>query len=223
MATRQYTRGLQKLFTRFYGPTLPDGTTPLPEGVSEGDLLPPELYIDLLGDDICMALVDVFLDTQPPPGTTPDAYAVNFHSHEYLLDVVGSEGNPEWTSSDPSWIIRHSSPLTDKKIIYTTNNKPSDSPDGYLEVMFDCADVTLENVPAGGRPRSEAVILYKRVLKSDVSVYAGPNDIDLTKSPLIAYFDGSSVFFTPNENDVEVVISNKGLMRWGVGYDPVSP
>ena len=66
MTARQYTKGLQKLFTRVYGSTLADGITALPGGVSEGDPLPDELYVDLLENDICMALVNV---NEPDSGT----------------------------------------------------------------------------------------------------------------------------------------------------------
>ncbi len=211
MATKQYTKGLQKLFTRVYGPTLPDGSA-LPVGVTEGDPLPASMYVDLLEDDLCFALVDV----NEPDGGTGGAYEVDPHVHEYLSDVVGPTGAPVWTSGLSSYITKHSTPLTGKKLVVVTGITGGPT---YQEVMFDCDDETLLAVPDLA-PKSEAIVLYKRVLLDPLPVpgdLEDPSNIDLEASPLVSYFDGASVALDPNGADVEVVISGNGLMRWGIG------
>jgi hypothetical protein len=221
MATRQYTRGLQKLFTRFYGltqpggqahpadPSDPESTIPMP-----GDPLPESHFIDLINDEICMCLVNV---NQPDSGSG-GAYEVDFHEHEFLSHVVGVQSDGETTNpalwsgdadGDYSHITSHSDPLVGKRLIYTAGT--SGTPAGYFEVMFDCDDVNFIQVPDLA-PKSEAVVLYKRVLVD------GTEEIDLENSPLIAYFDGASVALDPNGSDVNLVVSVNGLMRWGVGY-----
>ncbi len=211
MATKQYTKGLQKLFTRVYGPTLPDGSA-LPAEVTEGDPLPASMYVDLLEDDLCFALVNV----NEPDGDDGGAYEVDYHADEYLSDVVvGSAGRPVWISeSEPSFITKHSDPLSLKKLEVVAAIGGVGS-----EVKFDCDDVTLVAVPDLA-PKSEAIVLYKRVLLDELPVPEDENDpanIDLEASPLVAYFDGASVALDPNGADVEVVISGNGLMRWGIG------
>jgi hypothetical protein len=223
MATRQYTKGLQKLFVRTYGSTLADGSTligelnELNEQVEEGDPLPDHRFIDLLEDDICIALVNV---TEPdpdlgdPPLDPPGGYHVNYSIHEFLSDIVIS-------GSTDSAITKHSDPLAGKKLIFTAgvNQGVSTVPGDYLEVMFDCDNVTLVGVPEDLLlSSSEAIILYKRVMSE-----ADPEVIDLEKSSLIAYFDGASVALKPNTNNVDVVIGQYGLMRWGVGYPAAVP
>lgn len=224
MTARQYTRGLQKLFSRVYGSTLPNGD-PLTGGITAGVTpLPDELYVDLLEDDICMALVNVDMDDDGLGG----AYTKDMNQHEYLVDVVGvrtDDGTPNpavWSDAGTgdgfySHITKHSAPLDGKKLVYITAVAGPGVPGTYREVMFDCDDVTFVAVPDLA-PKTEAIVLYKRVLVDggDENV---PGDIDLAKSPLIAYFDGASVALDPNDNNVEVVISSSGLMRWGVGYD----
>jgi hypothetical protein len=211
MATKQYTKGLQKLFTRVYGPTLPDGSA-LPVGVTEGDSLPASMYVDLLEDDLCFALVNV----NEPDGEDGGAYEVDHHADEYLSDVVvGSAGRPVWISElEPSFITKHSDPLSLKKLEVVAAIGGVGS-----EVKFDCDDVTLVAVPDLA-PKSEAIVLYKRVLLDPLPEPGDENDpanIDLEASPLVAYFDGASVALDPNGSDVEVVISGNGLMRWGIG------
>jgi len=231
MTARLYTRGLQKLFVRNYGSVLPNGNTLVGElngsgvQVVPGDPLPDELFVDLLDDDICMALVNV----NEPDDADGGAYVANLYVHEYLSDVVGvqiggSTPNPNvWTGSSIgqySHVTKHSAPVGGKKLIYTAavGAGTGSIPEIYNEVMFDCDDVTFVAVPDLA-PKSEAIVLYKRVLTvSAPSGSTDPADIDPQKSPLIAYFDGASVALDPNGNDVEVVISNSGLMRWGVGH-----
>lgn len=223
MTARQYTRGLQKLFSRVYGSTLPNGD-PLTGGITAGETpLPAELYVDLLEDDICMALVNVDMADDGLGG----AYTKDMNQHEYLIDVVGLQSNDTtpnpsvWSGSGDgaySHITKHSTPLGGKRLIYTTPVAGSGAPPTYLEVMFDCDDVTFVAVPDLA-PKSEAIVLYKRVLLDPGGDENDPANIDLEKSPLIAYFDGASVALDPNGNNVEVVISSSGLMRWGVGYD----
>ena len=224
MATRQYTKGLQKLFVRTYGSTLANGNTltgelnESDEQVEEGDPLPDHRFIDLLEDDICIALVNV---TEPdpapgdPPLDPPGGYHVNYSVHEFLSDIVIS-------GSTDSAITKHSDPLAGKKLIFTAgvNQGEGTVPDDYLEVMFDCDNVTLVGDPDGDPllSSSEAIILYKRVMSE-----GAPAVIDLEKSSLIAYFDGASVALSPNGNNVDVVIGQYGLMRWGVGYPAAVP
>jgi hypothetical protein len=224
MTARQYTRGLQKLFSRVYGSTLPNGD-PLTPGITAGQTpLPDELYVDLLEDDICMALVNVDMDDDGLGG----AYTKDMNQHEYLVDVVGvrsDNGTPNpavWSGTEDgaySHITKHSAPVGTKKLIYTgaVGAGTGVIPPDYLEVMFDCDDVTFVAVPDLA-PKTEAIVLYKRVLVEGGDE-SNPLDINLAKSPLIAYFDGASVALDPNDNNVEVVISSSGLMRWGVGYD----
>ena len=226
MTARQYTRGLQKLFSRVYGSTLPNDA-PLTSGITAGETtLPDELYVDLLEDDICMALVNVDMDDDGLGG----AYTKDMNQHEYLIDVVGTYVSGENTVPNPavwsgpgaaaySHITKHSAPLDGKKLVYiaAVGAGSGGVPGAYREVMFDCDDVTFVAVPDLA-PKTEAIVLYKRVLVAGGDEN-DPTDIDLAKSPLIAYFDGASVALDPNDNNVEVVISSSGLMRWGVGYD----
>ena len=212
MATKQYIKGLQKLFTRVYGAKLPNDTD-LPGGTTAGNALPTEMYVDLLEDDLCFALVDT---TAPPVGETE--YSANVHEHEFLSDVLGTYDTLEWAAGTYSPIIKHSPLLSGKKIIWqTTTPAPEGAPLDYKEVMFDCDDVTFAEVAAEA-PQTESIILYKRVLIDGAPADSDdPADIDPSKSPLIAFFDGSTVVLVPNGNQVQVVISAKGLMRWGIG------
>jgi hypothetical protein len=198
MATKQYIKGLQKLLAPRVDPD------------TGGDLL-PETFVDLLGDDLCFALVNV----NEPDGDDGGAYEVNFNAHEYLSDVVGPGDRPVWISlGEPSFITKHSAPLSLKTLTVVTAIGGAGS-----EVMFDCDDETLSQVPDEA-PKSEAIVLYKRVLLDVLPEPGDENDpanIDLAKSPLVAYFDGASVALDPNGADVEVVISGNGLMRWGIG------
>jgi hypothetical protein len=197
MATKQYTKGLQKLLAPRVDP-------------DTGDDLLPETFVDLLGDDLCFALVNV----NEPDGDDGGAYEVNFNAHEYLSDVAGVGNGPVWTSGSYSHITKHSAPLSLKTLTVVTAIGGVGS-----EVMFDCDDETLSQVPDEA-PKSEAIVLYKRVFLDSLPVpgdLEDPSNIDLEKSPLVAYFDGASVALDPNGNDVEVVISGNGLMRWGIG------
>lgn len=64
-------------------------------------------------------------------------------------------------------------------------------------VVFDAADTTFTAVT--GDP-SEALVLFK-------------DTGDPATSPLIAYFDGASVEFTPNGNDVVCAFNASGILR----------
>jgi hypothetical protein len=220
MATRQYTKGLQKLFVRNYGSTLPDGSplvgelNELGEQVQEGDPLPEHRYIDLLEDDICMALVNV-TDPDPQQGQSPSdppgGYDVDYSGHEFLSDIVMS-------GTLNTAITKHSDAISGKRLILSggVGAGSGSIPSSYLEVMFDCDDVTLIGDPVNDPllSTSEAIVLYKRVMSE-----ADPNQIDFEKSSLIAYFDGQSVALHPiSGTDVDVIIGQHGLMRWGVGY-----
>jgi len=225
--TRMYTRGLQRIFSRVYGFKNNDDS-PLPGGVTEGNSLPPKDYIDLLEDDICMALVTTTIDGSDAVNPEPHVYEVDFHDHEYLSDVVGTTGNAVWSQNlesvvSYSNITKHSAPLTEKKIVWVNPTAPVAAPnDNYKEVMFDCKDVVFESVPPNA-PKSEAVVLYKRVLLDPSGNQNDPLNINLDESPVIAYFGGDSVALDPNGSDVNLVISGNGLIRWGVGYAPLTP
>jgi hypothetical protein len=201
--TRMYTKGLHKILTQ---------------------------EIDLLADDICMALVTTVIDNPPdkaPP--EPYIYQVNFHEHEFLSDIVGSAQEPVWYE-DPdteersySNITSHSPPLTQKSItVVNPVTTPPAPNDNYKEVMFDCDDVAFNPIDQFA-PISEAVVLYKKVLIDPEGDSEDPYNINLDDSPLIAYFGGDSVVLNPNGSGVNLVISLNGLIRWGVGHAPLSP
>jgi hypothetical protein len=106
---------------------------------------------------------------------------------DYTVDL----DNHEFLSSVTAGIVATSPQLQNPTI--TIDTVPA-----IHQVMFDCDNGTFTAVSGDS---TEAVVLFK-----DTGSAA--------TSPLIAFYDGSSVQLTPNGNDVNFTISTSGLLRW---------